>query len=102
MPVKNDKMKKRMPLIVLSVIAILSIIGLITTLNTETTGMVSKTQKQPYPGYDLVTTQTACNAIHCRVGYAIPTGVDERGHIICQCREYPDWLQYRVAPFRTY
>jgi len=95
-------MKKRMPLIVLSVIAIFSIIGLITALNTETTAMVSKAQKQPYPGYGLVTTQNACNAIHCRIGFPTPVGVDERGHIICQCRENPEWLQYRVAPFRTY
>ncbi|MBW2968747.1 hypothetical protein KY314_01360 [Candidatus Woesearchaeota archaeon] len=88
--------------ILLLIIAGIAIIGMAKMMNTEQTGMVSKAQKQPYPGYSLVNTETACNAIHCRVGYAYPVGVDERGHIICQCREDPEWLQYRVTPFRVY
>lgn len=95
-------MKNHIPLLLMAIIAVVSIIGLVHLFSTETTGMVSKTQKLPYPGYGLVTTETACNAIHCRIGYAYPAGVDERGHIICQCREDPAWLQYRVTPFRTY
>ncbi len=94
-------MKQHMPLLILTIIAAISIIGLVQIMSSENTGLVSKAQKQPYPGYGLVTTDNACNAIHCRVGYAYPTGVDERGHIICQCREDPEWLQYRVTPFRT-
>ncbi|MBN1644620.1 hypothetical protein JW851_01090 [Candidatus Woesearchaeota archaeon] len=95
-------MKKNMPLLVLAIIAAISIIGLTQLMSFENTGMVSKAQKQPYPGYSQVTTEVACNAIHCRVGYAYPAGVDERGHIVCQCREDPEWLQYRVTPFRNY
>lgn len=94
-------MNKHMPLLILAIIAAISIIGLTQIMNSETTGLVSKAQKQPYSGYGLVTTDNACNAIHCRVGYAYPVDVDERGHIVCQCREDPEWLQYRVTPFRT-
>lgn len=95
-------MNKHIPLLLLILVAVISIIGMVKLLTIETTGMVSKAQKLPYSGYGIVATETACNAIHCRVGYAYPAGVDERGHIVCQCREDPEWLQYRVTPFRTY
>lgn len=95
-------MRKYLPLLILALIAAVSILGFAQLLNSENTGMVSKAQKQPYSGYGLVTTDNACNAIHCRVGYPAPVGVDERGHIVCQCREDPEWLQYRVTPFRNY
>ncbi len=95
-------MKKHIPLLMITIIAAISILGMAKLMHSEETGMVSKAQKQPYPGYGLVQTEVACNAIHCRVGFAYPVGVDERGHIICQCREDPSWLQYRVTPFRTY
>jgi hypothetical protein len=95
-------MKKNFALIILALIVLISIIGMIKVVRTETTGMASKTQHLSYAGYNLVTTDNACYAIHCRIGDAYPVGVDERGHIICQCREDPSWLQYRVTPFRTY
>ncbi|MBD3361964.1 hypothetical protein GF358_04210 [Candidatus Woesearchaeota archaeon] len=99
-------MKYHMPLLLLAIIAVISIIGLVQLLGIENAGMVSKTQKMPYQGYNTVTTETACKAIHCRVGFGYPIGVDERGHIICACREHPDWMnemgQYRVTPFRNY
>jgi len=95
-------MKKRISLLILSTIALIAIVGMIQVLNTETTGMVSKAQKQPYSGYGLVTTTDACTPIKCNMGEAFPVGVDESGHIICQCREDPNWLQYRVTPFRVY
>lgn len=95
-------MKKHIALTILTLIAVISIVGMVKVMNSETTGMLAKTQKQPYAGYGLVTTTDACTAIQCRIGEAFPVGVDERGHIICQCREDPDWLQYRVTPFRVY
>jgi hypothetical protein len=95
-------MKKRISLLILSMITIIAIIGMVKVINTETTGMLAKAQKAPYSGYGLVTTTDACTPIVCNMGEAFPVGVDERGHIICQCREDPDWLQYRVTPFRVY
>ena len=95
-------MKKHIALLILTMIAVISIIGMLKVMNSESTGMVSKAQKSPYSGYGLVTTTDACTPIKCSMGEAFPVGVDERGHIICQCREDPDWLQYRVTPFRVY
>jgi len=82
-------MNKHMPLLILAIIAAIGILTFAQLMNSSSTGLVSKAQKQPYSGYGLVTTDNACNAIHCRVGYAYPAGVDERGHIVCQCLPGP-------------
>ena len=93
---------KNLAITLMVIITIIAMVGMVKVMNTENTGMVSKAQKQPYSGYGLVYSEAACNAIHCRIGDAMPVGVDERGHIVCQCREDPEWLQYRVTPFRNY
>jgi len=95
-------MKKHVSMLILSVITLIAIIGMAKVMSSESTGMVSKAQKQPYSGYGLVTTTDACTPVKCNMGEAFPVGVDEIGHIICQCREDPNWLQYRVTPFRVY